>query len=342
MASNYSQRPGSPGSSRPSVAGSRASRSASGPRVPQNLPDPRRISVTAQQGGRSRGAYGQVSSTRIGDLPGMQGTLPSERRAAKQHKRSKAAIVVTVLVVLVLAVLVAAVVLRYSGAFPVNNLSIKGVEHLTDAEITELAAVPSDTTLLQVDTESIRSRLLQDTWIKDVRVNLVFPDTLEIAVTERTIAAVVEIAQKDSSVTKKWAIASDGVWLMPIPERDSTAGQATSEKIYEDADAVLHIEGVPYTTSPEMGKVCDDDNVNNALDIVDGMTTELANSVKTVVASDPDSTTLILDNGVEIAFGTAEDIRTKERVCLQLLEEYADQVAYINVRTVDRPTWRSV
>ena len=335
MASNYNQRSGSSGSSRPSVAGAgQSGRPVKGGARPQ---------VTAQRGGRPRVTdLPEIQSTRIGDLPSTGGGNGGGRKPAQRRKRSKAAIAAIVLVVLLVVLGITGLVLRYTSVFTITNLSIKGVEHLTDAEITELAAVPEDSTLLRVDTEAIRNRLLQDTWIEDVHVNLVFPDTLEISVKERTIAAVAEITSRDSSQTKSWAIASDGMWLMPIPDKDSEAGKATSEKIYEDAEKVLHIEDVPYTADPEMGKICEDDNVNNALGIVAGMTTELADHVKTVIASDPASTTLILDSGVEIAFGSSEDIRTKERVCLQLLEQYEGQIAYINVRTVDSPTWRSV
>ena len=83
---------------------------------------------------------------------------------------------------------------------------------------------------------------------------------------------------------------------------------------------------------PFEGTIC-----NNALVIVDGMTTELAGQVKKVAATETESTTLTLESGVEIMFGTAENIRDKERVCLEIMKEHPDGLAYINVRVVDRP-----
>lgn len=44
------------------------------------------------------------------------------------------------------------------------------------------------------------------------------------------------------------------------------------------------------------------------------------------------STCLTLDNGIEIAFGTAEDIRDKERIVLQIMADNPGKVSYINVR----------
>lgn len=77
-------------------------------------------------------------------------------------------------------------------------------------------------------------------------------------------------------------------------------------------------------------------HISNALAIIDGMSTELADQVKSVSAASSDSTALTLNNGVEIAFGDSSDIRDKERVCLELMREHPGKIAYINVRTVNK------
>lgn len=279
-----------------------------------------------------------MRSTQIRDI-----NRERQRAARSEKRRGGGRVVLAVVIVLVL--LVAAIgayaFARFTNQFPIEDVSVVGVEHLTDSEVAQLAQIPDNATLLNVDTAAIRSRLLLDTWVKDAQVNVIPPNKLEIRVTERTITAVVEVSSADSSSVKQWALSSDGMWLMPIPDRDSEAGKNTSSKVFEDADAAMHIVNVPYTANPEIGKYCNDSNINNALEIVSGMTTELASQVKTVSATDSESTTLILESGVEIAFGSATDIRAKERVCLEILEENEGTVAYINVRTVDRPTWRS-
>ena len=104
---------------------------------------------------------------------------------------------------------------------------------------------------------------------------------------------------------------------------------------------MLHITDVPYGTRPEVGAYCSDANVNNALAIVDGMTTELAGQVKKVAATETESTTLALESGVEHVFGTAEDIRDKERVSLAHITEHHAGPAYSNARGRARPTRRA-
>lgn len=354
MASNYNRKSASSGSRRQPTRSSRASGSARASRqtsypqtrgaTPQSYraipggkaPSAQRGYSSPSQRRTSRGsAQPQVTSVRVGDIN------RADRAARAQRTYRRYLIRFGIVLACVLALVVGGVVLYNSNAFTIENVSVKGVEHLTATEMEELAGVPEGTTLLRVDTSSIRSRLMMDAWVEDVSVNRVFPNTLEIAVTERTIAAVVDVPTEDATSTQAWAIASDGMWLMPIPDQDSEAGKNTSPQIYEDIAVVLHITDVPYGVNPKVGAYCGDSNITNALSIVDGMTTDLAGQVTTVKATETESTTLVLENGIEIVFGSAEDIRDKERVCLEIIEQHPE-VVYINVRTVDSPTWRSL
>ena len=300
---------------------------------------PRSSSRPSQRPASARGSSrpsSRVSSVRIGDID----------RAARAQRAQQAArrslIRVAAVVGVIVALVVGAGALYLSPAFTIEKVDVVGAEHLTSQDMAALASVPQGTTLLTVDTGAIERSIDRDAWVKDVTVNRVFPSTLQIVVTEREIAAVVEVTTDDASTVQPWAIASDGMWLMPIPDRDSSVGQAIAPQIYEDADRVLHINDVPYGLVPEIGSYCADGNVNNALAIVDGMTTDLADQVRMVSAKEAESTLLTLDNGVEIAFGTADNIREKERICLEIMAQNPGKVAYINVRVPDRPTWRAL
>lgn len=275
-----------------------------------------------------------MSSVRVGDL--------QADRAERANRKYRGALIRFGVAAIVLLVVVLGGALLYaSSAFTIEKIEIEGVEHLTDEETLALANVP-DTTLLRLNAKAVEENLLRDAWIQKVDVKRQFPSTLRLVVTERSVTAVVEVPTASATSTQPWAIASDGMWLMAIPDQESELGQSISQQIYESAANVLHITDVPYGTIPEMGTYCADANVNNALAIVAGMTTSLADQVVIVSATDAESTKLTLDNGVEIAFGEAENIREKERVCLKIMEENPGKVAYINVRVVDRPTWRAL
>lgn len=280
-----------------------------------------------------------MSSVRVGDIArGSRGrgfALPAISLG------KPFAIVAAILVVLA----VAWFALYNSGLFKIANVTVTGVSHITASEMTSLASVPVDSTLLNVDAGGIEQRLLQNPWVEGVSVNRILPDTLELSITERKVAAVVEVSTQNAESKEQWIIASDGIWIMNVPDQSSEEASSVSSQVYADADSALKITGVPYGVRPEAGAVCTDDSVLNALAIVDGMTTSLKDRVRAVDASGTDNTVLTLDDGVQIAFGgsgTTEEIREKERVCLQLLEENPGKISYINVRNPASPTWRSV
>lgn len=285
---------------------------------------------------RRTGSTPRVSSMSVGAI-----TQDSRRRRAQNAYRAHMAKAVVALSA-VIVVIVGAVAVYFSPLFSIKQVTVSGVEHLTGAEMTTLANVPSDTTLLRVDAGAIEQSILRDAWVADVDVQRVFPDTLNLAVTERKIGATVEVTSKDGATTETWALSTDGMWLCAIPEEGSQAAEGLSPKIFEDAAAVLSIKDVGPGVSPQIGAYCTDDLITNALDVVTGLTTELKEQVVSVSAQSAESTKLTLGSNVEIDFGVAEDIREKERICLQLLADNPGKVAYINVRVVESPTWRAV
>lgn len=271
------------------------------------------------------------------------GAVSQTARAERARRTYRSWMIRTIAVFSCIGLLIiGAVALYWSPAFSIKQVTVSGVEYLTAEEMSALANVPSDTTLLRVDASGIRTSIMRDAWVEDVDVQRVFPDTLNLSVTERTIGATVMVGVNEGQDVQRWALASDGMWLCPIPDQDSEAGRAISPKIYEDAAAVFEITDVAYGVAPEIGGYCADDSINNAMQVVTGLTTELKDQVVKVSATSTETTTLTLESGIEIAFGKAEDIRTKERICLEIMEQNPGSVAYINVRVVNSPTWRAL
>lgn len=298
----------------------------------------------------------QINSTESGSNARLEGKtiaqikqerkrqIAAEERRKRSKKRTNRAripfIILGGVATLAVAAVIAFFALSNTDTFKIENIEISGTDHLTTQEVSALVSVPQGTTLFTLDSEAIATSLKRDAWVEDVEINRIFPNKLEIVVHERAITAVAEIPMGESQEIQKWAISKDGYWLMAIPDRDTELGAQISEQIHNDADNVLHIVDIEYGVEPAIGAKCTDAEVLNALEIIANMTTSLADQVKVVSAPDVDSTMLVLNNNVEIAFGAAEDIRDKERICLQIMKQNP-KVVYINVRVLDRPTWRS-
>lgn len=252
-------------------------------------------------------------------------TRERAERAARNRKRYRAYILrILLAVVVVLGMVFGSIFLYRSDVFAVDNVVVTGVEHLTDQEITQLAAIPDDSTLLRLESTAIAERLESHPWIQEAVVKRQFPDTVVLEITERAAAAAVKLS--DTSI---WVISTDGVWLSAATKSD----WKSNHKIV-DTSATL--------ASPVAGSDCNDEGIKNALAVYSGISDTLAKQVKSISAESTVKTTLTLKSGVTVAFGEAVDIELKEADIWALLDEYDGTVSYINVRVPSRPTFRTL
>ena len=82
----------------------------------------------------------------------------------------------------------------------------------------------------------------------------------------------------ESNTVERWALAPDGMWLTELPDQNSEEGQALPASIYEDAANALEITNI-HMGLPR-GEILQQCKCKNALSIIDGMTTELADQIK--------------------------------------------------------------
>jgi cell division protein FtsQ len=82
--------------------------------------------------------------------------------------------------------------LRDHSAFHVVAVRVYGAERVPHAELIQLAQIPRGMSLLRIDVERVRTRLMQHPWIRDALVRRVYPNELEVIVYERRPYAVLE------------------------------------------------------------------------------------------------------------------------------------------------------
>jgi cell division protein FtsQ len=93
--------------------------------------------------------------------------------------------------------------------FRIAGVALSGNKHLSREEIFAAAGVTAHSSLLFLDVADARARLKTNPWIADATVQKLYPDRLEIAITERTAFA---LWQKDGRIG---VIADDGTVLEP-------------------------------------------------------------------------------------------------------------------------------
>ena len=73
-----------------------------------------------------------------------------------------------------------------------------------------------------------------------------------------------------------------------------------------------------------------------------GVGHEFKQRVVSYSAPDSEGISCILESGVEVSLGSPTNVASKVAVATQILDEYAGQVTYVNVRVPSRPTYRRI
>ena len=97
--------------------------------------------------------------------------------------------------------------------FRIAAVSLSGEKEVSREEILTTAGVTGRASLLFLDADAARQRLLANPWIADAAVLKFYPDRLQITITERHAFA---LWQKDGRVS---VIAADGTVLEPFVEK---------------------------------------------------------------------------------------------------------------------------
>ena len=277
-------------------------------------------STRASGRGSSRSSYSFSSTNgrRVGDIRARE----REQRIRSHYRKFVMRIVIVVAAVLL--VIFGSIFVYRSDLFHVNNVQINGVSHLTSQEITEIAAVPADSTLLRLDAAGIKQRLEDNAWVQSATIHRSLPDTIVIDVTERTPGAVVRINDKQT-----WVISTDSSWLSAATEDDWN----NDMRIIDVSNSIAQ---------PVSGSECTDGGIKNALAILDGISDDLKSQIQSISAESSIKTSLNLKNGITVAFGDSSNIQLKEAAINELLSQYAGKISYINVRVPASPTYRTL
>src|ERR1700691_1004416 len=97
--------------------------------------------------------------------------------------------------------------------FRIAAISLTGPKEVSREEVLTTAGVTGHASLLFLDAEAARARLLANPWIADAAVLKLYPDRLQIAITERQAFA---LWQKNGRLS---VIAADGTVLEPCVEK---------------------------------------------------------------------------------------------------------------------------
>jgi cell division protein FtsQ len=179
----------------------------------------------------------------------------------------------------------------------VDLIRVTGVSILDPEEVRAAAEVPAGTPLARVDTRIVAQRISALPPVASVDVGRSWPDTLTIAVVERTPVAVVPQDRQFGLVDRS------GVVYLTV------AGRPAGLPVIQVAD--------PGPDNPE---------TKAALRVLGDLTPELRDQLEKVVVEAPARIRLELARGRTVVWGDAEQGELKARVATALLARKGTQI----------------
>jgi len=178
----------------------------------------------------------------------------------------------------------------FSTLLAAQRVEITGLKTLSKRAVTTTAGVPLGVPLARQDIAAVAARVATYPQVEHVLVERTWPSTVSITVTERTPVFAVRYANLFVLVDKY------GVPYLTVNEQPDNLPLASASQ--SDRASLLEIA----TVSRELTK-------------------KLRNQVVTIRADSPYALILVLDSGVEISWGTAEQSKLKGEVALALLKQ---------------------
>ena len=223
-------------------------------------------------------------------------STPSEFAKALQAKRRKRrrglwVILGSGFLVLLLAG-IATWLVWFSSAFAATEVRISGLSLLTEQQVTDAAAVKLGAPLAAQDVEAIRNRVAALAPVAEARVERRFPHTIEITITERTLAYV-------------WMDGNAARWV--------------------DADGVVFHEGGEAGQGTVKANIAAPEQriLRDVATVVSAVAPVLGERITLLQASAVDRIEIQLSDGDTIVWGSAEQSQVKAQVLSVLLSQEA-------------------
>lgn len=250
-------------------------------------------------GGGSSASRRWVRLSRL--VPRRRASTPAspDRWLARQQRRRRWRFLLLLLAVIAVGATVWAVL--YSSLLSVRTIAVVGLSEEGEVQGSEQVRTAADisvgTPIARIDAGLIEQRIGELNWVDDVEVRRAWPDSLVLAVTERTPVAVVE---------------SDNPF---DPDGDPLRQGVDATGVVFDPPGGL------WLTDPVIRG--QDSAVAEAVDVVVSLPEEIERRVRDVQAVSPDDIRLRLGNDAIVRWGNAEEADFKSEVLLALLPRRA-------------------
>lgn len=219
-------------------------------------------------------------------------------------------------------ILIAAYYFLHSPFFGVSQVTVKGISLVGEEEIIRLSGIRSGENLWRLDTQRVKQQLLFHPQVEDVEIRREWPSEVLLEIKERKPIAVV--SQGSSFIL----IDQRGIFLRKV---DSIHGIP-----------LPMITGLPIPVNIGPGQAIEVDGLASALQVCMELNSSVLLRIGEINVASGNRLVLYSGDGIEIRFGTPDDISQKGEVLKDILGEVArngsaKKIQYIDISSVKSP-----
>jgi cell division protein FtsQ len=223
------------------------------------------------------------------------------RRIAVRRGEGRRRLKRVTLVLGILALGVAAAAATQSPLLDVDEVTVAGTAHTPDQAVRRAAGIHTHDPLIAVDLGAVARRIEELPWVDRARVTRDWPSTVHIQVTERSVAAVVQVTEERAAlIDSRGRVLSIEAWA-PDPEPGG-------------GDAPLVLTGIE-------GRVTEGEQLSGAAQDALELATALRDRLPGVVASVSTDLDAALVEGGSIRFGSTDQLEAKVTAAKTVLSD---------------------
>ena len=232
---------------------------------------------------------------------------------------------ITALLILLGALVFGFNYLYNSKYFKIKTITVTGNSHYDGDQIKKVADVAIGANIFEISKKNIEDNLAaQLIWIKSIFLKKIFPDKLEISVTER----------------RPYVRLVYGGKYYILDEEAVVLGEISGNEMSLYLDYLLVRNGIKFY--PKTGEKIAKKSILSAADIYKALDVELKKIIKEAYISDSISSDIILItvDDKQIIFGSSDKIIDKNAILRQILiQVYEKKVSYsvIDLRNIENP-----
>ena len=124
-----------------------------------------------------------------------------------------------------------------NNGFKIKNIEISGLNHLDKNDIIKIVNAYNDINIFNVNVDDIYKKIKNNTWIKKASIEMIYPNTIKILLTEKKPVAIWQNRYGNTLITKS----GDVIFEKNLEEFKNYLPIVVGENVHKEVQSILDI-----------------------------------------------------------------------------------------------------